>query len=243
VRPRTLTLVTLLTLSFAMPVGAQQPVRVAVTGAVKKQGLFCVANGTTVSGAIDLAGGRTDKAGPTASILHTKRTGDCSTWASRDSMEDPLPTMSTVVLADPNGDPVVESGDIIIVNELAEDVRVSPSYVELSGAVIRPDLMPMEQGMTLTKALARAGGLCASATSHVVYIVRMGALGKEKISVVLDDVQSGKVADPILVSDDEIFVPGMPCNLPSFPIRIFHDPPLPPRPWEKPKPPADIDTR
>jgi polysaccharide export outer membrane protein len=84
---------------------------------------------------------------------------------------------------------------------------VLPSdLIQVSGAVKSPGPYAVGRNMTLSKAIAIAGGLARDADPSTVEIQRR--MGSENRSRTVDfsQVQSGKIDDPTLRSGDEVVV-------------------------------------
>ncbi|MDG4594401.1 MAG: polysaccharide export protein [Candidatus Contendobacter sp.] len=80
--------------------------------------------------------------------------------------------------------------------------------VSVGGAVKKPGIFPITGAMTLLKAVAEAEGLTEVANPSEVIIFR-GAPGQSVTAYVIDleQVQSGAIADPQLISYDRVMIP------------------------------------
>lgn len=75
-------------------------------------------------------------------------------------------------------------------------------FVVVNGVVKKPGTVPWRDGMTITEAIAEAGGMQREANTRSVYIIR----GSERIPVNVRGILQGKAPDIKLVSGDKVFV-------------------------------------
>jgi polysaccharide export outer membrane protein len=75
--------------------------------------------------------------------------------------------------------------------------------VFVDGQAQKPGAIAYRDGMTVTQAIAQAGGTLSTARKTAVYIVR----GEERIPVNLKKIQNGEEADIVLRPSDRIFIP------------------------------------
>lgn len=97
--------------------------------------------------------------------------------------------------------PWVEPGDVVSIAVSKE------AYVV--GNVVEPKKISLRETVTLTKAIAMAGGLAKEAKTSKVRIQRQGKEGELQTETVYDlkDIQSKKVPDPIIQANDIVDVP------------------------------------
>jgi polysaccharide export outer membrane protein len=95
----------------------------------------------------------------------------------------------------------MEPGDIVSISVADE------AYVV--GNVVEPKKVSLRETVTLTKAIAMAGGLAKEAKTSRVRIQRQGKEGDLQTETFYDlkDIQSKKVPDPILQANDIVDVP------------------------------------
>lgn len=91
------------------------------------------------------------------------------------------------------GGPLVQGGDVVFVPE---------SQVHVLGQVVRPGPVAWREGLTVSRALAAAGGPAAAARLGRAWILREG----ERIPVNLRRVLRGQDEDPPLRGGDRIFL-------------------------------------
>lgn len=97
-------------------------------------------------------------------------------------------------LVRPGGDVSVLSGDQVHVPQ--------GNAVYVLGQVGEPGAVAWQDGITLTKALTKAGGLLETAKINKVYILRDG----ERIEVRYKRILKGKEADFVLEPEDQVFI-------------------------------------
>ena len=119
--------------------------------------------------------------------------------------------------------PYLKPGDIVIVNE------VPPVYV--TGRVVAPQAITLRGQMTLTQAIAMAGGVTADAMKSkvVIYRQRNELIGQLAIPVDLVAVKKHRAEDPILQPYDIVDVGGSGQQVPANTYPIFDSRPLIPR--------------
>lgn len=155
---------------------ASQPVQ--VTGLVAKPAVYFLEGPTTLRQVLADAGGVSDE-----TVTEIQITRGDETLSVR--YED---------LVQARGDVPVESGDQIHVPQ--------GKAVYILGQVGDPGAVSWSDGITLTKALTKAGGLLDTAKIKKVYILRDG----ERIEVRYKRILQGKDADFVLEPEDQIFI-------------------------------------
>ena len=155
---------------------AIQPVE--VTGLVTKPAVYFLKGPTTLRQVLADAGGVSDE---TVTEIQITRGAEVVTVRYED-------------LVKANGDVAVLSGDQIHVPQ--------GKAVYILGQVGDPGPVSWAEGITLTKALTKAGGLLETAKINKVYILRDG----ERIEVKYKRILQGKDADFVLEPEDQIFI-------------------------------------
>ncbi|HJN74396.1 MAG TPA: polysaccharide biosynthesis/export family protein [Myxococcota bacterium] len=153
-----------------------QPVE--VTGLVDKPAVYYLEGPTTLRELIAGAGGVADE-----TITQIEITRGSEEIIVR--YED---------LVRPGGDVTIVSGDQIHVPQ--------GNAVYVLGQVGEPGAVAWQDGITLTKALTKAGGLLETAKINKVYILRDG----DRIEVRYKRILKGKEADFVLEPEDQIFI-------------------------------------
>lgn len=164
-----------------------------IFGAVNDPGGFPLADGSRlgVDEALGLAGGLSENADPRGLLLIRRSAAGGETYRIP---ADPLERARVQITAN----------DTII----ASSRSVSRVYV--LGAVNRQGGIPLEPDLTVTKALALAGGLTRVAAANSVRLIRASKDGEKRAySVpVADIISSGDLSkDPVLSPGDLIWVP------------------------------------
>jgi len=186
---------------------------VAVIGAVNMPGRFELRRRIRLLEALAFAGGLTKNAGPTVRVIIT---GSKCPQETRDVNEPvPTPNVRTYTIADLNSNeeavnPSVEAGDIVVVNE------ADCAYIV--GAVVQPQQIVLRRPVTLTEAIAIAGGLRKEAKVEKVRIYRhpRGSAERLELLVNLNAVRKKRSEDIVLQADDIVEVPGLSPHGPMF---------------------------
>jgi polysaccharide export outer membrane protein len=175
---------------------------VAVIGAVRAPGRFESKRRIRLSEAIALAGGFTEQAG---SAIQITNTGTKCPRETRDMQKVALVPVSQYQKECLNSDnealnPYLAAGDIVVVNE-AEVVFVV-------GHVVEPRQIVLTDKMTLTQAIAAAGGLLKGSSTNQVRIIRETTNSGQRLEIIIDlkKVRGKKISDPALQPDDIIEV-------------------------------------
>ncbi len=159
---------------------------VDVGGIVAKPASYALERGrTTVSDVIVRAGGLNEPSAPRALIFR-----DVS--GERTVIEVDLERLN---VGDLSADVELRAGDHLYIPP------VESVYVD--GQAGKPGAISYRDGMTVTQAIAQAGGTSSTARRSAVYIVR----GNERIPVNLKKIQNGEEADIVLRPSDRIFIP------------------------------------
>ncbi len=179
---------------------------VAVIGAVDKPGRFQIQRPVRLLELISLAGGPTDKAGKRIQIAHTGGVPTCNATGMVSAGEDALEDFDTynlndTQLGDSKSNPYVRPGDIVTIPE-AEQVFVV-------GNVFRPSIIPLKETVTVSQAIAMAGGMLPDTKIDRVRIIRKmpGATDKSEIFVNLQAISQRRAEDAVLQSGDIVDVP------------------------------------
>ncbi len=163
------------------------------------------------------AGGVTQNASGTIDILHTENemcvepeetpttVAVASAVAANHSKESDIGKLETFKIIDLKGgsaenNPYIRPGDIVIVNE--------GEPVFITGAVFQPREMIIKDQITLSRAIAMAGGPQKLANTSQVHIYRKkdGKIGSEDLKFDYDAIRKGKAPDVLLQAYDIIDV-------------------------------------
>jgi protein involved in polysaccharide export with SLBB domain len=176
---------------------------VAIIGAVNSPARFQMQRRVRLIELLTHAGGVKAEAGKTLTLIHLYE-GDRCDGTSHDGDQIGTTTetinIARLMQGDAREDRVMRSGDVVVV-AVADQVFVA-------GEVLKPNAYPLREGMTLTQALALAGGPSGVAKTSAIRIVRTEP-GKERVEITVDlkAIQSNKAPDPLLMANDLIEVP------------------------------------
>ncbi|MGC2239039.1 MAG: SLBB domain-containing protein, partial [Pyrinomonadaceae bacterium] len=79
--------------------------------------------------------------------------------------------------------------------------------IYVTGNVFKPTAIALKKTMTLTEAIAAAGGMLPSSKKNQVRVIRQTEKGSEGFIYSLKDIRDEKIADPILQANDIVEVP------------------------------------
>ena len=158
---------------------------------------------------VTAAGGFTDKAGGTIHIIHTipelcpepgEAVAQKSTTGS-DVGQLEIYKIRNLRSGASEGDPFIRAGDLVEV--------VEGDQVFVTGLVSVPKELVMKDQMTLTTAIAMAGGVQRLAKTSEIHIYRKrdGKLGAQDMRVNYDAIKKGQQKDVLLEAYDIVDVP------------------------------------
>lgn len=176
--------------------------QVAVIGAVNEQSRFELQRRVRLLELLTYAKGPSAKAGQTINIVHSsavspcKQTDDTDTAAAFSSYK-----LSDVLQGDPKSNPYLEAGDIVTLPE-ADQVYVV-------GNVFMPLTIALKEPITLTRAIAMAGGLKQDTSKDKIRVLRQepGTTTRKEIIVDLSAIEKKRSEDLALAPNDIIDVP------------------------------------
>lgn len=179
---------------------------VAVIGAVRGPAQFKLQRQVRLLEILSFAGGPTDVAGQTVQIVHTGGGPLCEQSGPTSPDSNDASTFIAYRLVDtlkglPEANPLVRPGDIVSI-PLADQVFVL-------GNVLRPTAIALKEPITVSKAIAMAGGTAPSTKRDKVRILRQlpGSTQKQEIFVDLKAIEKNKAEDVALVANDIVDVP------------------------------------
>lgn len=178
-----------------------QPSRlVLLTGAVRQATRFDLRRSTSISELISLAGGVTDLFSGT--ITAARAAG----WSCENDQVRRHGALYAVLNA--TGGTAIVPADFQILPGMRLEFGQKPA-VMVVGNVDRPQTLPFTPQMTVTEAIARAGGALRETRKEKVRILRAqpGILERQAIWVDLTKIEQGKAQDILLVSNDVVVVP------------------------------------
>lgn len=177
---------------------------VAVTGAVKSASNFKLQRQVRLLELLSFAGGPSDAAGQTVQVVHAGGPNLCAKGEETAASE--MGGLVSYKLEDTmrglgEANPYVRPGDIVRVLE-ADQVYVV-------GNVLRPTIIPLKEPITVSRAIAYAGGTAPSTKKDKVRIIRQttGSTTKQEIFVDLGAIEKRKAEDVALLANDIVDVP------------------------------------
>jgi len=179
---------------------------VAIIGAVRGAAQFKLQRQVRLLEILSLAGGPTEGAGQTIQIVHTGGGPVCEQAGPTSAESNDASSFVAYKLVDtlkglPEANPLVRPGDIISI-PLADQVFVL-------GNVLKPSAIPLKEPLTVSKAIAIAGGTAPSTKRDKVRILRQlpGSTQKQEIIVDLKAIEKNKAEDVALIANDVVDVP------------------------------------
>ncbi|HEY6231661.1 MAG TPA: polysaccharide biosynthesis/export family protein [Pyrinomonadaceae bacterium] len=176
--------------------------QVAVIGAVNEQSRFELQRRIRLLELLTYAKGPSAKAGQTINIVHAPQAIVCQSGdAAQDATAFSSYKLSETLTGDPRSNPYVEPGDIITLPEA--------NQVYVVGNVFTPLTIPLKEPITLSRAVAMAGGVKQDSKKDKVRIVRQepGATTSREIVVDLTAIEKKRAEDIALMPNDIIDVP------------------------------------
>jgi len=178
---------------------------VAVMGAVRTPAQFKLQRPMRLSELLGYAGGPTDNAGETVEVIHGGGLSLCEQRAGlqSDDLTSGFVTykLSDIVHAVPEANPFVRGGDVIQL-PLAD-----VAYVV--GNVLRPMAIPIKEPLTVSRAIAIAGGTAPATKKDKVRILRQvpNNTTKQEILIDLGAIAKNLAPDVLLLKNDIVDVP------------------------------------
>jgi len=176
--------------------------QVAVIGAVNEQSRFQLQRRVRLLELLTYAKGPSAKAGQTINIVHSTSSTPCKQVDESDtSAAFTSYKLSDVLQGDPKSNPYVEAGDIVTLPE-ADQVYVV-------GNVFMPLTISLKEPITLTRAIAMAGGLKQDTRKDKIRVLRQepGTSIRKEITVDLSAIEKKRSEDLALAPNDIIDVP------------------------------------
>jgi polysaccharide export outer membrane protein len=177
--------------------------QVAVIGAVNEQSRFELQRRIRLLDLLTYAKGPSPKAGQTINIVHAPPTLACqkTTSETEDAAAFSSYKLSETLQGDPRANPYIEAGDIITIPEA--------NQVYVVGNVFTPLTIPLREPITLSRAVAMAGGVKQDSKKDKVRIVRReaGSATSKEIVVDLTAIEKKQAEDIALLPNDIVDVP------------------------------------
>jgi polysaccharide export outer membrane protein len=177
---------------------------VAVTGAVRNASNFKLQRQVRLLELLSFAGGPSDAAGQTVQIVHAGGPSLCE--QDNEAVANEMGGLVSYKLEDTlrgvqEANPYVRPGDIVRV--------LDADQVYVIGNVLRPTSIPLKEPITISRAIAFAGGTAPSTKKDKVRIIRQtpGSTTKQQIFVDLGAIEKRKAEDVLLLANDIVDVP------------------------------------
>jgi len=179
---------------------------VAVLGAVNAPGRFQLQRRVRLLELLSFAGGHAERAGGRIQIIHASDVSTC-----KESVEGALLTdtsesfdsynLTDMLRGDDKSNPYVRPGDIVTLPESERAFVV--------GNVLKPSTIPLKEPITVSQAIAMAGGLMPDTKSDKVRIIRQttGSTTKTEIFIDLKGIDKRRAEDVVLQANDIVDVP------------------------------------
>jgi len=175
---------------------------VALIGAVNEQGRYQMQRSLRLLELLSFAKGPSDKAGQTINIVRGPRNDICGTNGESTSDEGGFISLrlSDTLRGDDKANPYVQAGDIVTIPE-AEQVYVI-------GNVYSPKALALKEPISVSRAIAMAGGPLRDSKTDRIHIVRQQPNGeKTEIYVNLGAIARQRAEDVMLRPNDIVEVP------------------------------------
>ncbi|MBD0370031.1 MAG: polysaccharide biosynthesis/export family protein [Pyrinomonadaceae bacterium] len=180
---------------------------VAVIGAVNAPGRFQLQRRVRLLELLAFASGPAERAGRSVQIIHSLTPTITCEQPDSDSADEIATAgfisynLSETLRGEEKANPFVRPGDIITVPD-ADQVYVV-------GNVMKPSAIPLKETITVTRAIAIAGGKMPDTKSDRVRIIRQipGSTTKTEIFVDLNAIDKRRAEDVVLQPNDIVDVP------------------------------------
>ncbi len=176
---------------------------VAVIGAINDQGRYQMQRRIRLLELLTYAKGPSDKAGQTINIVRNPRAQACEETATpaEETAGFISLRLNDTLRGEPKANPFVQPGDIVTVPE-ADQVYVV-------GNVYHPQALPMKDPISVSRAVAMAGGPVQDAKTDHVRIIRQtpGTNTKQEIVVNLGAIARKQAEDVALLPNDIVEIP------------------------------------
>ncbi|PYS32966.1 MAG: hypothetical protein DMF75_10715 [Acidobacteria bacterium] len=181
---------------------------VAVLGSVRAPSRFLLQRRVRLLELLTFVNGPTDNAGRTIQVVHTGPLTACDVLPSVSDPSAEKPTdqidyynLKDTVRGEEKSNPYVRPGDVVFVP--------AADQVYVIGNVIHPTSLALTEPMTVTRAIAMAGGTAIDTKKNEIHVIRQtpGTTEKKEILVDLDAINRHKAEDIVLVANDIVDVP------------------------------------
>ena len=176
---------------------------VAVIGAVNTPGRFQLQKRIRLLDLLTFAGGPAERAGGNIQVVHSGNYASCesSSPGSTERLGLSVFKLNDTLAGNARSNPFVRPGDVITLLEVEQ--------IYVLGNVMRPSNFPLRQRITLSQAIALAGGTLPDSASDRVRILRQkpDGINKEELVVNLKAISKRQAPDVVLQPNDIVEVP------------------------------------
>jgi polysaccharide biosynthesis/export protein len=176
---------------------------VAVIGAVNTPGRFQLQKRIRLLDLLTFAGGPAERAGGNIQVVHSGSYTSCESArpGSTEGLGLSVFKLNDTLAGNARSNPFVRPGDVITLLEVEQ--------IYVLGNVMRPSNFPLRQRITLSQAIALAGGTLPDSASDRVRILRQkpDGVNKEELVVNLKAISKRQAPDVLLQPNDIVEVP------------------------------------
>lgn len=174
---------------------------VAVIGSVDKPGRFQLTRRVRLLELLAFAGGPTEKAGGKIQIAHTGGISLCDAPSAQESNIFDFYPLQAAMRGAKDANPYIQPGDIVSIPEADQ------AYVV--GNVVKPQAVTLKEPVTVSRAIAMAGGYLRATKMSGIKIIRQveGSTVKQSIPVNLTAINKQSAEDILLLPNDVVEVP------------------------------------
>lgn len=174
---------------------------VAIIGAVNDQSRFELQRRVRLLELLTFAKGPSAKAGQTINVVHSPQAWACQKPSANEVVSAfSSYRLSETLMGHPSANPYLEPGDIVTLPEADQ------AYVV--GNVFTPLTIPLKEPITLSRAIAMAGGVKQDTKKHKIRVLRQepGSATKKEIIVNLSAIERKRAEDIALIPNDIVEV-------------------------------------
>jgi polysaccharide export outer membrane protein len=175
--------------------------QVAIIGAVNDQSRFEMQRRVRLLELLTYAKGPSAKAGQTINVVHSPQAWTCK-QPTADEVSSGFSSykLSETLMGHPNANPYLEPGDIVTLPEADQ------AYVV--GNVFSPLTIPLKEPISLSRAIAMAGGVKLDTKKDKIRVLRQepGSTTKKEIIVNLSAIEKKRAEDIALMPNDIVEV-------------------------------------
>ena len=177
---------------------------VAVMGAVNTPGRFQLQRRVRLLELLAFAGGPAERAGRNVQVIHNAPSFTCDMPAAGGDAEIPPVSsyrLNDLLQGDPRSNPFVRPGDVVTITEAEQAFVV--------GNVLKPSAIPLKDRVTVSQAIAMAGGMLPDTQGNRIRVVRQDPVRNSKMELIVDLKAVGRhlSEDIALQANDIVEVP------------------------------------